>query len=78
VPFHAATRRQSISQDEQHDVRTYTVTQEISLRENAESPHARPTLRAALHARQHRSTQPLKWRGSGTVCVSQRVQATSS
>ena len=41
-------------------------TQERSIRENADSPHARPTLRAAPHARQHRSRQPLKWRGSGT------------
>ena len=32
-----------------------------------------PALRAALHARQHRSTQPLKWRGPElTMCVSHR------
>ena len=44
----------------QHDVRTHTGHQGTSIRENADSPNARPTLRAALHARQHRSLQPLK------------------
>jgi hypothetical protein len=58
----ATTRLKSVSQDRQHDVRMHVqiqFTQGISIHNNADSPHARPTLRAALHARQHRSTHSL-------------------
>jgi hypothetical protein len=50
VPFHATTPLHSMCEDVQHDLCRYTVTQEIAIREDADSPHARPTLRAALEA----------------------------
>ena len=66
---HATSRLQAISQVEQHNVRTCTINlpkKSLSARTQTHPTPARPTLRAALHARRHRCTQPLKWQRSGT------------
>jgi hypothetical protein len=60
VPFHATTLLLSICQDVQHMICAGALfTQEIAIREDADSPHGRPTLRAALEASapQHKASE---------------------
>jgi hypothetical protein len=75
VPFYARTRLQS--QDEQHDVRTFTVYPGKSIREKADSP--RPTLSALPSTRVSTAAHSLalKWRWSGTRADSLRLNECS-